>query len=80
MRDLTNEIPDGALSSTAIEDLCRVRRSLVGGGGLEGEECERFGIARSIRRTEAPLSERRRPAKGPEEEVSYASLKGQLRG
>jgi hypothetical protein len=41
-----------------MEDLCRVRRSLVGGG---------FGevVARSMRRTEAPLSARRRPAKGP---------------
>lgn len=53
-----NEMPAGDFRSTAIEDLCRVRRSLVGGG---------FGLVvlRSIRRTEAPLSARRRPAKGP---------------
>jgi hypothetical protein len=52
-------IPEGDLRSTAIEALCRVRRSFVGGG---------FGVeeARSTRRTEAPLSARRRPAKGPE--------------
>ena len=55
-RALMNAIPD--FRSTAMEDLWRVRRSLVGGG---------FGdvVARSIRRTVAPLSARRRPAKGP---------------
>jgi hypothetical protein len=58
MRDFINEIPAGDFKSTAMEALWRVRRSLVG-GGLEEV------VARSIRRTEAPLSARRRPAKGP---------------
>jgi hypothetical protein len=50
-----------------------VRRSLVGGGSLLDEnECVEFGIARSMRRTEAPLSARRSPAKGPEGCVSEA--------
>ena len=45
-----------------MEALCRVRRSDVGVGlGL--------GEARSMRRTKAPLSARRRPAKGPMVEV-----------
>lgn len=66
-------IPDGALRSTAIEDLCRVRRSVVGGGSSEDDVCERLGIARSMRRTEAPLSASRRPAKGPEERLAMHS-------
>jgi hypothetical protein len=70
MRDLIKATPDEALRSTAIEDLCRVRRSVVGGGSLEDDDCERLGIARSMRRTEAPLSARRRPAKGPEERLA----------
>ena len=52
------DTPEGDFRSTAMEALCRVKRSLVGGGLGEGE-------ARSMRRTEAPLSARRRPAKGP---------------
>jgi hypothetical protein len=75
MRDLTKATPEGDLRSTAIEDLCLVRRSFVGGGSLEDEECVRLGTARSIRMTEAPLSARRRPAKGPGEVISYASLR-----
>jgi hypothetical protein len=56
-----------------MEDLCRVRKSLVGGGSLlDDDECVKFGIARSMRRTEAPLSARRSPAKGPEGCVSEA--------
>lgn len=31
-RDLIKDIPAGDLRSTAMEDLCRVRRSGVGGG------------------------------------------------
>jgi hypothetical protein len=46
-----------------MEDLCRVRKSGVG-GGIE-VEWVRSGIARSIRRTDAPLSASSRPAKGP---------------
>ena len=69
-------IPEADLRSTAIEDLCRVRRSLVGGGSSEEDECVRLVIARSIRRTEAPLSARRRPAKGPMEELSCIFIKG----
>jgi hypothetical protein len=57
-------IPEGDFRSTATEALCRVRRSAVGGGALPAE-------ARSMRRTEAPLSARRRPAKGPIWHVSY---------
>ena len=54
-----------------MEDLWRVRRSLVGGGRELGEgEWVRLGIARSMRSTEAPLSARRSPAKGPERLVS----------
>jgi hypothetical protein len=51
-------IPEGDFRSTVMEALCRVSRSEVGAGFGEGE-------ARSMRRTEAPLSARRRPAKGP---------------
>lgn len=58
-------IPKGDLRSTAIEDLCRVSRSLVGGGGGASGEAE-LEMARSTLRTEAPLSARRRPANGPE--------------
>jgi hypothetical protein len=57
-------IPEAAFRSTAMDDLCRVRKSPVGGGLVE-LEWERPGIARSIRITEAPLSARRSPAKGP---------------
>ena len=65
-------MPLGDLRFTAIEDLCLVRRSFIGGGGFEASvEWVRFGTARSIRRTEAPLSARRRPANGP---VMYASV------
>lgn len=51
-------IPLGDLRSMAIEALCLVRRSAVGTG-------LGFGEARSILRTDAPLSARRRPANGP---------------
>jgi len=53
-----NAMPEGDFRSTAIEDLCRVRRSAV--GARLGEV-----VLRSTRRTDAPLSARRRPAKGP---------------
>ena len=59
-----NAIPAGDFRSTATEALCRVRRSPVGGGALPGE-------ARSMRRTEAPLSAKRRPANGPTWHVIY---------
>lgn len=48
--------------STTIEDLWRVSRSEVGGGGL-GVWAP--GMARSMRRTEAPQSASSRPANGP---------------
>lgn len=66
IKDFMSAIPEGDFRSTAMEDLCRVRRSFVGGGGFEGA-CVwvTLGIARSIRKTEAPLSASRRPAKGP---------------
>lgn len=48
--------------STAMEALCRVRRSEVGGGGVE---VWAPGTARSIRKTEAPQSASKRPANGP---------------
>jgi hypothetical protein len=65
-RDLTNSTPEGDLRSTAIDALCLVRRSEVGGGSLaELKQCVRFGMERSIRKTEAPLSARSRPANGP---------------
>ena len=58
--------PLGDFRSTAMDDLCLVRRSFVGGGRSEElVEWVRSGTARSIRRTEAPLSARRRPANGP---------------
>jgi hypothetical protein len=73
MRDFTKLTPAPDLRSAAMEDLCRVRKSLVGGGSLlDDDECVKFGIARSMRRTEAPLSARRSPAKGPEGCVSEA--------
>lgn len=59
----TKAIPEGDLRSTAMEDLWRVKRSAVWGGRFD--ECVLFGIARSIRKTDAPLSARSRPAKGP---------------
>jgi hypothetical protein len=52
------DIPAGDFRSTAMEALLRVSRSEVGAGF--GEE-----VVRSMRRTEAPLSARRRPANGP---------------
>lgn len=52
------DMPEGDFKSTAIEALCRVSRSDVGAGLGEA-------VARSMRRTEAPLSARRRPANGP---------------
>lgn len=55
---LTSATPAGDFKSTAMEDLCRVSRSPVGGGVLPG-------TARSMRKTLAPASERSRPAKGP---------------
>lgn len=55
--------PEGDLKSTAMELLCRVKRSAVGGGGLE--VWVRLGTTRSTRMTEAPLSAKRRPANGP---------------
>lgn len=42
-----------------MEVLWRVWRSVAGGAGLDGL------AGRSMRRTEAPASARRRPAKGP---------------
>ena len=64
-RDFTKEMPEVDFRSTAMEDLCRVRRSPVTGGSLLEFECVMFGIALSRRRTEAPLSASSRPAKGP---------------
>lgn len=55
-------MPAADLMSTAMEDLCRVRRSEVGAGGM-GEWAP--GTARSMRRTEAPQSASKRPANGP---------------
>jgi hypothetical protein len=55
-------MPDGLLMSMVIEDLCRVKRSEVGGGGVEVWDP---GTARSMRRTEAPQSASSRPANGP---------------
>lgn len=60
-------IPPADFTSTAMDDLRRVSRSAVAeGGSSAGWEWVRYGTARSIRRTEAPLSARRRPAKGAE--------------
>lgn len=57
-------MPERDFRSTAMEDLCRVRISSAGGENLlELIECVKLGIERSICRTEAPLSARRRPAK-----------------
>jgi hypothetical protein len=45
------------------------------GGGLRDElECVTWGIARSNRRTDAPLSARSRPAKGPGARISCGIL------
>ena len=60
--DKIREMPAALLMSTAMDDLCRVRRSDVGGGGLL---VWAPGTARSIRRTEAPQSASKRPANGP---------------
>lgn len=61
---LSSAKPAGDLRFKAMEDLRRVSWSGVGGGGavlvLWAE-----GWARSIRKTVAPKSARRRPAKGP---------------
>lgn len=54
-----NATPRGDFKSMGMEALCRVRRSEVGVGLGDGEE-------RSMRRTSAPASARRRPAKGPD--------------
>jgi len=62
---LMKSCPEGDFRSTAIEDLWRVRRSDAGWGNLENLVCVLLGTARSTRRTEAPLSARRSPAKGP---------------
>lgn len=70
IRDFTNWIPGGDFRSTAMEDLCRVRRSFVG----VRERREEGETVRSRRRTEAPLSARRRPANGPME-VSIHAIK-----
>lgn len=52
---MISDKPLGDLRSTAIEDLCRVRRSLVlVDEGGESEEWEYSGLGLSIRRTEAP--------------------------
>ena len=66
-KDFINAIPEADFKSTATEDLWRVMRSFVGGGGFDGVFVwVTLGIARSIRRTDAPLSASRRPANGPE--------------
>lgn len=71
IKDLIKSTPEGDFRSTAIEDLCLVRRSEVGGGSLEEDALwVRFGIDRSIRKTDAPLSASRRPANGPANCVS----------
>lgn len=76
IRDLTKSTPEGDFRSTAIEDLCRARRSDVGGGSLDEDTLwVRFGIDRSIRKTDAPLSASRRPANGPVNCVNIA-IKG----
>ena len=66
-RDFTKAMPAADFRSTAMDDFHLVKRSEVGGGRFAGDwEWVLPGIARSIRKTEAPLSARRRPAKGPE--------------
>lgn len=62
IRERSREMPDADLMSTAMEDLCRVSRSGVGGGGVEEWAP---GTARSMRRTVAPQSANKRPANGP---------------
>lgn len=70
-RDLMRVRPEGDFRSMLMEDLYRVKRSVVGGGVGEedGEECVMLGMDRSTRNTEAPASARRRPAKGPGDRV-----------
>jgi hypothetical protein len=55
MSSFIRAMPEGDLKFTHIEVLCLARGSYWGVGG-----------ARPLRRTLAPLSARRRPAKGPE--------------
>jgi len=66
-RDLSRARPAGDLRFRAMEVLRRVSWSLVGGGVALSLWAE--GWARSMRRTEAPKSARRRPAKGPGNEM-----------
>jgi hypothetical protein len=65
IRDLIRARPAGDLRFMAMELLRRVSWSLVGGGGFVALSLWAEGWARSMRRTEAPKSARRRPAKGP---------------
>lgn len=62
IKDFNKSIPKLDLRSTAIEDFRLVRGSFV--GGLSSVD-RALGTARSIRRTEAPLSAKSRPANGP---------------
>ena len=64
IRDLIRARPAGDFRFMAMELLRRVSWSLVGGGGVVWSLWAE-GWARSMRRTEAPKSARRRPAKGP---------------
>lgn len=68
------ERPEGDLRSMGMEALCRVKRSGVGRGA------EVPGVARSMRRTEAPASARSIPAKGPGARPANSRARRPVRG